>query len=212
MGAGFFDTALAQRACRSFTEEVVPDADLGRMLEAAVHAPSAQNSQPWVFVVVRDPGVRSALSDLTRRLWGQGARDAASREVAPGLLRDVDRSVERGFGGAPVLVVVGADTARVPLRIAGSSVFPAVQNLLLAANALGYGSALTTLTVQLADDTRQVLGLPDSVTPLAVVPIGKPAGPLTPPRREPVTSKTHRDLYGRPWDPKPGPARETDIR
>jgi nitroreductase len=78
-------------------------------------------------------------------------------------------------------------------------VFPAVQNLLLAANALGYGSALTTLTTVAADDLGPLLELPDGVTPLAVVPVGRPARTLGPPRRTPAATKTHRDRYGSPF-------------
>jgi len=121
----FFDVVAMQRACRRFRPEPVPDADIVRMLDAAVHAPSAENAQPWVF--------------------------------------------------------------------------PAVQNLLLAASALGYGSALTTLTTFAAEELRAVVELPAGVEPLAVVPLGRPAHALGPPRRDPAASKTHLDRYGLPF-------------
>ena len=200
MTDSFFDVALRQRACRDFTDEPVPDADVERILDAATHAPSAENAQPWVFVVVRDDGIRSQLTELTRRLWSEGARAHSEGRLTPGLLADVDAGVERGLGGAPVIVVVGADTAGgVHPRAIGSSIFPAVQNLLLAANALGYGSALTTLTAAAGDDLRSIVDLPGHVTPMAVIPLGRPARPLGRPRRRPASESTHRDRYGTPW-------------
>jgi nitroreductase len=198
--AEFFDVVSRQRACRDFTTDDVPDEDVERMLTAATHAPSAQNTQPWVFVVVRDAAVRTQLGDITRRLWAGGARASVEDQLAPALLADVDAGVERGFGGAPVVVVVAADeTSGVHRRALGSSIFPAAQNLLLAANALGYGSALTTLTAGATDELRQLLALPDSITPMAIVPIGRPARPLGRPRRRPPQETTHRDRYGQPW-------------
>ncbi len=197
--AGFFEVVSSQRACRSFSSEEVRDEELEKIMEAAVHAPSAQNSQPWVFVVVRDPATRGQMSELTRRLWSGGARDSVSSDLDPRILEDVEQAVEAGFGGAPVLIVVGADTSRVAASVAGASVFPAVQNLLLAATALGLGSALTNLTVHLAAEVRSTLAMPDHVEPLAVVPVGRPAKRLGAPRREPVSSKAHRERFGIPW-------------
>jgi nitroreductase len=197
---GFFEVVLGQRACRSFTDEDVGDDDLVRLLEAAVHAPSAENAQPWVFVVVRDPARRAAIADLTRRLWQDGARASASARLDGRLLDEVDRATAAGFGGAPVLIVVAGDTrGGTPRRALPSSVLPAVQNLLLAAAALGYGSALTTLATFAAPELQALLELPEGVEPLVVVPVGRPAHPLGPPRREPVAAKAHRERYGEPF-------------
>ena len=80
-----------------------------------------------------------------------------------------------------------------------SSVFPATQNLLLAATALGLGSAMTTLTTLFAGELRELLDLPESVRPMAVVPIGWPSRPLGPPRRLALRQRSHRDRYGVPW-------------
>jgi len=198
----FFDVVLNQRACRDFSDQPVPDDDIEQILTAATHAPSAENTQPWVFVVVRDDAVRNALSDLTRRLWSAGGRDYAAAHNTEHLFNEVDALVDRGLGGAPVFVVVCGDTtAGAHPTSLGSSIFPAVQNLLLAANALGYGSALTTLTTYGGDELRTLLGLPEHLTAMAIVPLGRPAGPLGPPRRRPVASSTHRDRYGSMWEP-----------
>jgi nitroreductase len=195
-GPTFFDLVLRQRACRDFAPDPVPDEDVARMLEAAVHAPSAENAQPWVFVVVRDVDRRRRIAELTRRLWDAGAGDHSRPRLAAGLFAEVDGAIRSGFGGAPVLVVVAGDgrdpTTRATL---GASVFPAVQNLLLAANALGYGSALTTLPTVAAAELRDLVQLPEGLEPMAVVPIGLPARPLGRPRRLSPAAKTYLDRY-----------------
>jgi nitroreductase len=100
---------------------------------------------------------------------------------------------------APVLVVACGDT-RLGLAVTlPASIFPAIQNLLLAATALGLGSALTTLPVAFGDELRTALTLPPPVQPLAVVPLGWPARALGPPRRQPVSEKAHRERYGASW-------------
>jgi nitroreductase len=189
----------AQRACRWFTDDAVPDADVVRMLEAAVRAPSAENAQPWVFVVVRDDDQRRAVADLTRRLWNDGARAHSAGRLSAALLADVDGSINAGYGGAPVLILVAADTSLVPRGALASSVFPAVQNLLLAAAALDYGSALTTLAAIARADLQAIVALPEHIEPVAVVPIGRPARALGPSRRALATEKTHRDRFGTPF-------------
>ncbi|HEV3226905.1 MAG TPA: nitroreductase family protein [Acidimicrobiales bacterium] len=195
----FFDVVLQQRACREFDPDPVPDEDIERILDAATHAPSGENTQPWVFVVVRDPEVRAELVALTLRLWAMARADAMAR-LDPKLGAEVDDGMRQGYSGAPVLVVVGADTATgVHPKATPSSIFPAVQNLLLAANALGYGSALTTLTTAAADELRTIVDLPPEVIPMAVVPLGRPARRLGRPRRRPARETTHRDRFGRPW-------------
>lgn len=195
----FFDVVLSQRACRRFTDEPVDDELVARCLTAATHAPSAENRQPWLFVVVRDPALRAAVGELTRRVWRQGGRAHSEGRLTPALLHDVDRGAEGGVAAAPVLVVACGD-ARAGLEVTlAASVFPAVQNLLLAATACGLGSALTTLATLAADELRSLLGLPEAVRPMAVVPLGWPAAPLGPPRRLPLSARAHRDRYGNTW-------------
>ncbi len=195
----FFDVVLTQRACRAFADEPVPDVVLERVLEGATHAPSAENSQPWVFVVVRDRQRREQIGALTRRAWHDVARDFARDRVAPGLFADVDRGAEGGIAAAPVLVVVAADSDAVLEPALDASIFPAIQNLLLGANALGLGSALTTLPTFATDELAAIVELPPHIRPVAVVPVGVPAHPLGPPRRKPVTACAHRERFGSGW-------------
>jgi nitroreductase len=98
-----------------------------------------------------------------------------------------------------VNLVVCADVQRGLEATIPSSIFPAVQNLLLAATALGLGSALTTITTGFRSEMQALLGLPESVWPIALVPIGHPVRPLGPPQREPFIEHTHRERYGQTW-------------
>ncbi|MHB8670363.1 MAG: nitroreductase family protein [Acidimicrobiales bacterium] len=199
--AEFFEVVLAQRACRSFLPREVPDDLVLQVLTAATHAPSAENRQPWEFVVVRDAGLRTEIGALTRRAWREGGKDFSRDRLPPRLFAEVDEGAEGGVSLAPVVVVVCGDSRRGHPAAMGASVFPATQNLLLAANALGLGSALTTLPAagRLGTELSELLGLPPHVTPHAVVPIGWPARRLGPPRREPAADHLHRDRYGNAW-------------
>lgn len=189
----------SQRACRQFTSEPVDDAVVEELLEAACRAPSAENRQPWRFVVVLDGELRAALADLMRQLWEAAGRAHSEPRLAAGLFRDVDDGFAAGFASAPVMIVVGGDTTVTPSALLPSSVFPAVQNLLLAATEAGLGSCLTTIATIRADAVRSVVGFPAEIEPLAVIPVGHPAKPLGPPRREPAASKAHRNRYGQGW-------------
>jgi len=198
--ADFFAVVSSQRACRQFRTDPVTDADVAEVLAAATFAPSAENRQPWVFVVVREAENRARIGELTRTAWRGGGRAHSERRLSPGLLRDVDRGAEGGVSEAPVLVVVGGDTRQGLAVSMASSIFPALQNLLLAATAKGLGSALTTLTTRFAAELREIVGLPEEIIPMAVVPLGWPARPLGPPHRVPVADKTHRERYGAVWN------------
>jgi nitroreductase len=195
----FFEVVHTQRAARTFLPDDVDDATVARILTAATHAPSAENSQPFVFVVVRDPAARTAIGELTARLWQGGAGELESGRLSPGFWRDVDRGAMGGVAAAPVLVVVCGDTRLTYPQSMGASVFPAVQNLLLAAHALGLGSTLTTLPVVAGDELGGLLDLPPEVVPVAVVPLGHLPAPLGPPRRRPISEKAFRDRYGTPF-------------
>jgi nitroreductase len=194
-----FAVVSRQRACRQFTDTPVSDSELAPLLEAATHAPSAENRQPWEFVIVRDPTTRAAIGELTRQAWERHGRAFSEQRLTPELLAEVEQGVTGGVAAAPVHVVVCADVDRGLEATVGSSIFPAIQNLLLAATAVGLGSALTTLTTAFTAELRDLLALPAHVVPVAVVPIGHPARKLGRPRREPFAEHTHRERYGKAW-------------
>ena len=193
----------AQRACRRFDpDRDVLDSDVERMLQLAVHAPSAENTQPWSFVVVRDSETRKLLADWWTETWNAGGGEFVKQSVDdPALVSDLEYGVLRGgFAAAPVVIVVCADTERVAEIYAASSIYPAVQNLLLAAADLGYGSCLTTgLTTFGVDRVRERLALPDSLMPMAAVYVGHPLKKLAPPRRRPALAVTYREKFGATW-------------
>ena len=160
------------------------------MLDAATFAPSAENKQPWVFVVVKDEATCARIAELTRRVWQGGARDYEEKHLDANILADVDRGTTEGFARAPVVVVVCGDAGHAFESTLPSSVYPATQNLLLAATALGLGSALTTLATAMTQELMDALQLPENTKPMAVVFLGWPAKKLGPPRRVPFTEKT----------------------
>lgn len=197
----FFQVVLTQRATRSFLPDDVDDTMVTQILTAATHAPSAENSQPFVFVVVRDAAQRSAIGAITARIWEGGAKALEAERLSPAFLRDVHDGATGGVAAAPVLVVVCGDTRLTYPKAMDASVFPAVQNLLLAAHALGLGSTLTTLPVLGGEELSTQLGLPPEIIPVAVIPLGHLPKPLGPPRRQPLPEKAHLNRYGNPFPP-----------
>jgi nitroreductase len=133
------------------------------------------------------------------RAWDGGGRQYSEDRLSASVLADVDAAMHGGFARTPVFIVVCADLDRGHENTIGSSIFPAVQNLLLAATALGLGSALTTIATVFSGELRKLLGLPQNVQPVAVIPIGHPAKQLGPGRRDPATDHMHRNNYGTPW-------------
>ena len=179
----FFTVVDTQRALRRFRPDPVPDAALERMLAAATRAPSARGAEPWYFVVIRDPALRAAIGADYRRAW-----EAALATTAAA---DTDRDVR----DRPLY-------ARMMLRspvAAYASIFPAVQNLCLAARALGLGTTLTTLHTAFAPALAARLGIPASVEVVALVPVGYPRDRFGPTRRKPVEEVTFLDRWGVPW-------------
>jgi len=194
--ADFFDVVLGQRAYRQLKPDPVPDDLVMRILEAATHAPSEENHQPWEFIVVRDEATRQAIGRVTQEVWEAFGREYARGQLTPKFFEAVDRWATGGLAAAPVHVVICGNTERTPEEQLPSSIFPAVQNLLLAACALGLGSLMSTLSVTNRAAFSPVLGLPAHIVPLALVPLGWPERALGPARREPVEEHLHRDRWG----------------
>ena len=176
---------VRQRAVRTFTDEPIDDALVERLIDAATRAPSARNLQPLRFLVVRDREMKAQIS----RLLGQS--DGAPGGPTP--WRDV-----------PVLIFVVSDNpfAASPTgsQTLAASVYPGVQNLLLAAMAAGLGSVLTTTHGKAGElDVKDVLKLPDDFQIHAVVPIGHPAVKLGKNKRKPVGEVAFRERFGERW-------------
>jgi nitroreductase len=193
---GLFETMATCRAMRRLKTDPVPDELVRRLIEAANYAPSGRNLQRARWIVVSDPEQRRRIGELNRRASIDHAR--AQRAAVDDLPHE-DREQRRRMWDAvlwqtehmheaPVIVVaccVMDDPEQDPGRYA-SSIWPGVQNLLLAARALGLGAAPTTYAVNLRDELEAVLELPPNVRAQAVIPIGYPSGSFGPVRRRPV--------------------------
>lgn len=204
------DTIATTRAIRRFTDEPVSDEDLAEILFAATRAPSGSNRQPFRFVVLRDgPGARVAkrlIGEEARRLWSAKQRadgydqgsgtDPTSPKARTA--RTMNRFVE-SFEEMPVVVLACLERYREPRIAEGASVFPACQNLLLAARALGLGGVLTLWHQPVEDRLREVLEIPEQVVIQATIPIGHPEGRHGPVRRRPLRELVSEDR----WDAAP---------
>ena len=195
----FFDFVFQQRAYRELSPDPVPEELIEKILKAGTHAPSARNSQPWRFVVVQDADVRRQIADCARSAWEGFARATVEDPTDP-IYAAVDRWAMGGLGQAPVIIVLCGDTNASSMEEMGSSIYPAAQNILLAAAALGLGSLMSSLPIYAPDGAfAKALALPDSLVPLATLPIGYPARKLGRPRRNSIQELTSRDRFGTPW-------------
>ena len=204
---------LTQRAVRRVRPDAVDDAIVLRCIELALQAPTGSNGQNWEFVVVKDRAAKERLRVQYQRAWslyggvGQRFTAAGRDESMAKILRAVQWQVEH-FAEIPVVVVAclrGSRAPFVPLPpVAESSyygsIYPSVQNLLLAARAMGLGASLITLPLWSTTVVRRILGLPISVQPCCAIALGWPEGRYGPTTRKPVGDVVHLDRYGhRPW-------------
>jgi nitroreductase len=175
-----------QRAIRNFTAEDVPDDLIKQVLTAAIHGPSGSNTQPWHFIVIRDPHVKHAISEVYEEVR---AAVRATRPSADG--------PRQPLSAAPVLIVACVNTpasGQAGLQT-GASIYPSVQNLMLAARALGLGTVLTTLHRRRKDRIHAILGIPDGIESAAIIPLGWPDREYGPNRRPPVEQFIMRDRW-----------------
>lgn len=198
------DAMRTQRAIRRLKPDPVDDDLLLHLIELALKAPSGSNMQNWEFVVVKDRAVKARLARLNRMAWvvygGIGRRLAANDEPSLRAIKAVQWQADH-FEQIPVLVVacLRGFRAWLPPVVASSyygSIYPSVQNLLLAARAAGLGAALITLPLWSTWLARRALGLPWNVNPCAVIPLGWPKGKYGPTTRRPVGEVVHLDRYG----------------
>ena len=193
-----------QRSIRRLKPDPVDDGLLVRLIELALKAPTGGNAQNWEFVVVRDRAVKERLGQLNRAAWrvygGLGRLVMRNRPRMLRILDAVDWQAKH-FAEIPVVIVVclrGIHLPFPPIAAASyyGSIYPSVQNLLLAARAAELGAGLITLPLWSTWLARRALGLPWNVTPCAVVPLGWPRGRYGPTTRRPVGDVMHFDRYG----------------
>jgi nitroreductase len=185
----------------------VPVEDLRAILWHAGRAPSGSNRQPFRFLVLRDGpnavAAKALLGEAFRSAW------AAKREAdgyRPSRFADSMQHYVDHFEQVPVVVLVCLDRYRSPNPMEGASVYPACQNLLLAARALGYGGALTMWHLGVEEELRSMLKIPEHVGLSACITLGVPAGRHGPVKRKPLQAITFDDSWGAhpDWAAEPG--------
>lgn len=204
------------RAVRRLRPDPIPDDVLHRVLEAATWAPSGGNRQPWRIIVVKDPARKQRLRSLYAERWAEYIKRYGNMPAdTPQAVRErTGRTVGAGnylaahFHEAPVLAVfcfnptllavTDAQLDRISV-VGGGSVYPAVQNLLLACRVEGLGCVLTTLLCASEPEVRELLSIPQPWATAATIPIGYPVGrghgPIT---RRPVEEMAFLDSWDRP--------------
>jgi nitroreductase/alkylhydroperoxidase family enzyme len=213
-GIDLYAAASTTRAVRRLRPDPIPDDVLRRVLRAATWAPSGGNLQPWHVIAVRDPARRKGLAELYRPLWEEyvSGRRALIEPLPDALRVPAEKALAAGdhlaehLHEAPVinafcfhperLTITDADLGR-PSVVGGASLYPAVQNLLLACRAEGLGCVLTTLLCRREKEVRELLEIPEPWATCAFVPIGWPVGgghgPLS---RRPVEQAAFADRFG----------------
>src|SRR3954466_10682041 len=194
-----FEAIATTRAMRRLDpDREVSDADLLKIVEAATKAPSGGNSQPVRWIVVRDADKRRRLGEIYGKAWGSVRgfyQDQAQTSESTGrVLRSADYLGEH-MGDAPAIIL---PCSKGQPGQAESSVFPGVQNLFLAARALGLGTTLTTVHRMQEDDVRAVVGIPADVNTWAMIPMGYPTGRWGEAARRPVREVTYWDSWRNP--------------
>lgn len=218
------DGIATTRAIRRYTDDPIPDADLASILWHATRAPSGSNRQPFRFVVLRDGPTaveaKGLLGRSFREMWaakrtvdgyaaGSGT-DGSSPKAR--MARTMQHFVDH-FEATPVVVLPCLVRHRDPHLSEGASVYPACQNLLLAARALGYGGVMTTWHAAVELELRALLHIPGEVAIAATIPLGRPAGRHGPVRRRPLAELVYADRWGAPatWAIDPEGTRHTSA-
>jgi nitroreductase len=217
-----FEIMYSAGSIRRLRSDPVPDEIITKILDAAVRAPSGSNAQSWVFIVVKDAETRKQLgalyrkaSDILMKLYAGAARPPHMDERKYQRFMQAVTHLFEHMGDAPVLLVpclkasmwTGASNLPPDIkermastaRMAGSSIYPAVQNVILACRAFGLGTVLTTIHAFFEDEVRDILRLPADVQTFALMPIGYPQGHHYPVKRKAVREVACLDRYGNPW-------------
>jgi len=220
--ADLFEIMYSAGSIRRLRADPVPDEIITKILDAAIRAPSGSNAQSWLFIVVKDPGTRKQLGavyrkapDILTKLYAGTPRPPHIDERKYQRFMQAVMHLFEHMGDAPVLLVpclrasmwTGASNLPADVkarmsnatRIAGSSIYPAIQNVILACRAFGLGTVLTTIHVFFEDEVREILKLPTDVQTYALMPIGYPQGHHYPVKRKAVGEVACLDHYGNAW-------------
>jgi nitroreductase len=226
---GLFEAIYSSRALRRFRPDPIPEEVLTKILDAAIRAPSAGNAQSWSFVVVRDAELRQRLgaiyrkaSDTVSAFYAARGRPAHMSENQYGRLMSAGAYLWDHMGDAPVLLLPCGKPQGLPPaatlpnetrekleaaiacrpRIEAASIYPAVQNIILACRALGLATVITTNHMLYEDEVRQLLEIPGDVNTYALMPIGYPIDKFGPVVRKPLNEVARADRWTNPWPAK----------
>ena len=199
-----FEIMHTTRAMRRLKPDPVPDELIRRILAAGQAAASGGNNQRWRFLVLKDAAIKKAVQVYYKKAFDEvvGPRYAASPPPPgsdPARYRRQHAAVEYltdHYHEAPVWIVACLEDGAAPGPGAGSSIYPAVQNMLLAARALGLGSTLTTRHLQYAQEVDAAMGIPDGFHSYAILPIGYPMGRFGSVARGPLSDVVYLDRWG----------------
>jgi nitroreductase len=201
---GLFQTLYTSRALRRFKPDPIPEDVIFQLVDAAIRAPTGHNRQDWRFVVVTDTEPKRKMQEWAERAWqlafGRDYPDLASIDALPHTARLSIRGVHdlaHGLADVPLIVVVcglkGVHSSP------GGSHFPAAQNMLLAARALGLGGSIFNLPMVGGKELYELLGIPESNEIYCLIPIGYPTDRPGPLKRKPVHKVAFRNRWGEEW-------------
>ena len=203
-----FETIHSMRAMRRLKPDPVSDDLIRQILLAGQAAPSGGNNQRWRFLVLKDPEIKKKVQVYYKKAYDEvvGPRYATS-SPPPGVTPERYQRQHAAvayltdhFHEAPVWIVACIDEGKAaPTRWSGASIYPAVQNMLLAARALGLGSTLTTRHLLYEKETEAAMGLPAGVHSYAILPIGYPMGRFGPVGRGKLAEIVYQDAWGKPY-------------
>ncbi len=187
------------RAMRRLKTDAVPEELIWKVLDAAIRAASGGNRQPWNFIVVTDREKKQKIAawylDGWNAVYGQVQQAASADGAAARTYRSAEYLANH-LAEAPVFIIPTVNATGVAaVSGMGSSIFPAVQNLMLAARALGLGTVLTTLHRRHKERVHEILGIPDGVESAAIVPLGWPNRDYAPNRRPPLEQFVAHDRW-----------------
>ena len=200
-----FHIMRTTRAMRRLKPDPVPDELILQILQAGQWAANGGANQRWRFLVIKDRSIKERVQVWYKKAFDEvvGPRYRGSEPPpgsSPGRYRRQHDAVEYltdHYHEAPVWIVACQDDGEeTPSRSAGASIYPAVQNMLLAARALGLGSTLTSRHLRHEKEVEEILGLPPGVHSYAILPIGYPMGNFGPVRRGPLADVVYQDRWG----------------
>ena len=203
-----FEIMGSTRSMRRLKPDPVPDELIHRILEAGACAANGGANQRWRFLVIKDRDIKHRIQVWYKKSYDDvvGPRyenSAPPPGSSPGRYRrqhDAVHYLTEHFHEAPVWIVAcqeGGDG--LPDRALGASIYPAVQNMLLATRALGLGSTLTARHLMHDGEVEEILGLPPGVHSYAILPIGYPMGNFGPVRRGPLSEVVFLERWGEPY-------------